>query len=74
LAGIWESEDMGTIEFFSNGTLVWGGYITGTWTAEKNRLMIDFGGMAEGGSMDYKLSGKTLTLTDGGQSMIFTKK
>jgi hypothetical protein len=70
LAGIWESDDVGTVELFSNGTGNWGGD-SATWTAENNRLMVSVGGKAV--TMDYKLSGKTLSLTYEGETMIFKK-
>ena len=70
LAGIWEGED-GSIELLKNGTGNWGGTSV-TWTDENNRLMLTSGSQAF--SMDYKLSGKTLTLTMDGEAHIFTKK
>ena len=70
LIGTWEGEE-GPIELFKDGTANFDGS-SGTWTVENNRIMFTIMGQAM--SMDYKLSGKTLTLTYDGETVIYTKK
>jgi hypothetical protein len=70
LTGVWESEKS-SIELFKDGTANLDGE-SATWTVENNRIMFSIMGKAR--SMDYKLSGKTLTLSYDGETYIFTKK
>jgi hypothetical protein len=70
LTGVWEEKE-GSIELFKDGTANLDG-ASGPWTIENNRIMFTVMGQAV--SMDYKLSGKTLTLTYDGETVTYTKK
>ena len=68
LSGIWELDRVENgssrgivqnFEFFKDGTGNMGGSSI-TWKTEGNRIMVTLGGQAQ--SLDYTLSGKTLTL------------
>ena len=71
LAGVWEDDKGHTIEFFSDGTVTFFG-MSATWRAENNRLNLSSLGGAI--SMDYKLSGSTLTITLDGKTEVLKRK
>ena len=71
LAGIWEDEKT-SIELFKDGTANLDGE-SATWTVENNRIMFSTK-WGKAISVDYKLSGKTLTLNYEGKTTVYTKK
>jgi hypothetical protein len=78
LVGVWEG-DWYSFEFLKDGTFTNDDGESGIWTAKNNRITITvyYGETVDYEllSGDYKLSGKTLTLTDkDGRTMVFTKK
>ena len=70
LVGTWEGPT-GTMVLSKDGTANLDG-LGGTWKAEKNQILFSSFGITM--PMDYKLSGKNLTLTYGGDTETFTKK
>ena len=72
LIGRWEEEGSGNefLEFFRDGTVNFDG-IKAEWKVEKNRLTFTVLGMME--TVDYKVSGSRLTLSDDGESSSFRK-
>lgn len=79
LYGTWELEQDGiimTMEFKANGTLIIEGYYDGglmmsqeyTYTVENGLITVD------GDSEPYTLSGNTLTLGEGADAMVFTRR
>jgi hypothetical protein len=70
LVGLWVGAD-DSVELFKDGTASFEG-LSATWAAENKRLRIVVLGQVM--VMDYKLSGKKLTLTYDGQTEVYTKK
>ena len=66
LVGKWQEVENGEVsgdimELLKDGTFDYGG-IKGEWKAEKGKLTLTFWGESE--TVDYKVSGSTLTITD----------
>ena len=57
-------------EFFSDGTVLVDG-VTGSWRADGNRLNMSIG--RESGTVDFRISGNTLTIGSGGDTMTLTR-
>ncbi|MDR0289537.1 MAG: hypothetical protein LBI06_01210 [Treponema sp.] len=70
LVGLWVGED-DSVELFKDGTASFEG-LGATWKAENKRLRLTVMGQVM--AMDYKLSGKKLTLTYEGQTQVYTKR
>jgi hypothetical protein len=70
MVGLWVGSD-DSIELFKDGTASFEG-LSATWKAENKRLRLTVLGQVM--AMDYKLSGKKLTLTYEGQTQVYTKK